>query len=85
VLVLGLAFFGLRRVRSRAVKLGLSMAVVALGAGAYFGWLRRMGGQSSALLASPQLMIQDARNAVDKMNERSREQQRVLKELEAER
>jgi hypothetical protein len=84
-LVLGLVFFGLRRVRSRGVRLGLSMAVIALGAAAYFGWVRRQAGESGELLASPAALIDDARKAVDKMNERNREQQRVLQELEAER
>jgi hypothetical protein len=85
VLVLGLVLLGLRRVRSRGVRLGLSMAVLALGAAAYLGWVRRQSGATGELLASPAALIDDARKAVDKMNERNREQQRVLQELEAER
>jgi hypothetical protein len=85
VLVLGLVFFGSRLVRSRGARVALSVAVLALGAAAYFGWVRRLAGEGEALLASPAALIDDARNAVDKMNERNREQQRVLQELEAER
>jgi hypothetical protein len=84
VIVLGLVFVGSRRVRSRAVRVGLSLAVLALGAAAYLGWARRLTGESEALLASPAALIQDARDAVQKMNERNREQQRVLQELEQE-
>lgn len=86
VLVLGLLFLGWRRSSSRGVRMALSVAVIALGAAAYFGWVRRLsGGGGEELLASPAALIEDARKAVDKMNERNREQQRVLQELEAER
>lgn len=79
-----LLFFALRAKGAllRVVMLG---ALVALGAGAYFGWVRRTTGQDAALLESPAALIDDARSAVDKMNERVREQERVLRELEAER
>jgi hypothetical protein len=66
----------------RVVMLG---ALVALGAGAYFGWVRRTTGHDGALMQSPAALIDDARTAVDQMNERVREQERVLRELEAER
>lgn len=85
VLVLGLVSFGSRRLHGRALRIGLALGAIALCAGAYFGWARRMAGQSGGLLASPEALIDDARDAVDRMNERSREQERVLQELEAER
>jgi hypothetical protein len=67
------------------VRLLLLASVGLLGAGAYFGWVRRTTGHEGPLLASPAALIDDARDAVQKMNERSRQQERVLRELEAER
>jgi hypothetical protein len=82
-LVLGGVLLGLRKRLNFALRGALVLGLVALATAAYFGWTRRMAGQSGALLASPEAVIQDARDAVQKMNERSREQERVLKELEA--
>lgn len=84
-LALGLLWLLLRRGRSRLVRFALLGALVLAGSGAYLGWVRRMAGQGDSLVASPTALIDDARNAVQKMNERSREQQRVLDELTAER
>jgi hypothetical protein len=84
-LLAGLVLFGLRRARGPFVRLLLLGSVVLLGAGAYFGWVRRTAGHEGALLESPAALIDDARSAVQKMNERGREQERVLRELEAER
>jgi hypothetical protein len=84
-LLAGLVLFGLLRSRGPLVRLLLLGSVVLLGAGAYFGWVRRTTGHEGPLLESPAALIDDARSAVQKMNERSREQERVLRELEAER
>jgi len=85
MLLAGLVLFGLLRSRARFVRMLLLGSVVLLGAGAYFGWVRRTTGHDGPLLESPAALIDDARDAVQKMNERSREQERVLRELEAER
>jgi hypothetical protein len=81
----GLAWLGLRRLGQPLLRYALLGGLVLLGAGAYFGWLRRVTGQSGSLVSSPALLIEDARSAVEKMNERTREQQRVLRELESQR
>lgn len=82
--LVGLVLLGTRR-RSRLLRVALVLGVAALLGGAYLGWSRRLAGQSDALLATPDTLIQDARDAVEKMNARTREQQRVLRELEGER
>lgn len=84
-LLAALLVFGLLRARGPLVRVLLLGGAVLLGTGAYFGWVRRTAGQAGPLLESPAALIDDARNAVEKMNERSREQDRVLRELEAER
>lgn len=81
-LTLALLFFGLSRKLGHVLRGALVLGAVALGAVGYLGWMRRTTGQSGDLLASPGALIDDARAAVDKMNQRSAEQQRVLKELE---
>jgi hypothetical protein len=84
MLLAGLVLFGLMRSRARFVRVLLLGGVVLLGTGAYFGWVRRTTGHEGPLLESPAALIDDARDAVQKMNERSRQQERVLRELEAE-
>jgi hypothetical protein len=84
-LLLTLAWLGLRRVGTPLLRVSLLGGLVLLGAGAYFGWLRRVSGHEGPLLASPAALIEDARSAVQKMNERSREQERTLKDLESQR
>jgi hypothetical protein len=84
-LLAGAVIFGLLRARAPFVRLLLLGGVALLGAGGYFGWVRRTTGHAGPRLQSPAALIEDARSAVQKMNERSREQQRVLRELEAER
>jgi hypothetical protein len=84
-LILVLAVLAAQRRFHGVLRWVFVAGVLALAAGAYFGWLRRMGGQSEQLLSSPQSLIDDARATVQRMNERSKEQERVLRELDAER
>jgi hypothetical protein len=84
-LVVTFAVLALRRRLNGLMRWALIAGVLALGAAAYFGWLRRMTGQSEQLLSSPQSLIEDARATVERMNERTRAQQRELHELETER
>jgi hypothetical protein len=72
-----------QRKLGRVVRGALLLGVLGLGVVAYFGWVRRTTGQGSDLLASPEALIDDARAVVEKMNQRSAEQQRTLKELES--
>jgi hypothetical protein len=69
----------------RLMRYALVAGAIAVGAAAYFGWVRRTTGQDTALFSSPKAMIEDARSAVEKMNERTREQQKVLDDLQKER
>jgi hypothetical protein len=83
-LLAALLSFALLRTKLPLLRWALLGGVVLLGAGAYFGWMRRTTGHGGALVQSPAALIDDARSAVQKMNDRVREQERVLRELEAE-
>jgi hypothetical protein len=63
-------------------KLALFGAVAVLLMGLYFGWLRRMSGAGGSTLSTPSALIDDAKRAVDRMNERNRKQEQLLQELE---
>lgn len=78
-------WFAFRRRAQLLLRFALVGGLVVLGAGAYFGWMRRMTGASGSLVETPAALIDGARSAVQKMNERQLEQQRVLRELGAER
>jgi hypothetical protein len=82
-LLLAALLFGLLRLRSVLVRAALLGALAALGGGLYLGWVRRTAGLEGSLVESPAALIDDARSAVQKMNERAREQQRLLDELQA--
>lgn len=84
-LALGALWLLSRRSQSRLLRLALFGGLVLAGSSAYLGWVRRTTGQGDSLVASPAALVDDARAAVQKMNERSREQQRVLEQLENER
>jgi hypothetical protein len=83
-LVVGALLLALRRRAQRLVRMAVLLGLVLLGAGLYFGWVQRSAGQSSDLFSSPKALIEDARSAVEKMNQRTREQQEVLQDLERE-
>jgi hypothetical protein len=65
-----------------ALRFGIIGAVVVLLAGAYLGWMRRATGLSSSALASPTAVIDDAKDAVAKMNARMAAEQAEIKEAE---
>jgi hypothetical protein len=67
----------------------VSRWAIVLGAGAlltagYLGWVRKSTGGSSAALATPAALIDDAKVAVERMNQRQADQERALREIEAE-
>jgi hypothetical protein len=64
------------------LRLAIVVGAVALLGGAYLGWARRNAGLPSAMLASPELLLEDAKHAVEKMNARTKQQQAELKEAE---
>jgi hypothetical protein len=64
------------------LRVGVIGGVVALLAGAYLGWLRRTTQQSGDAFSGPGSIIDDAKQAVAKMNARTQAQQTELKEIE---
>jgi hypothetical protein len=79
-----LLFLALRRTGKRLLRVAFVLGLTVLGVGLYLGWARRMAGESAALISSPSALIDDARAAVEKMNQHNIEQQRALQELERE-
>jgi hypothetical protein len=77
-----LSFFG--RGSSRLLGFMVVAAVVLAGGGAYFGLLRRTSGQSDATFSSPGALIDDARRAVEKANQRGRDQEQLLERIQRE-
>lgn len=68
--------------RSQLLRWGVVLGGAVLIAGAYFGWLRRTTQSSSAAFASPTTLIDDAKQAVEKMNARMQTEQAEIKETE---
>jgi hypothetical protein len=64
------------------LRVAIVGGVVALLGGAYLGWVRRTTQQSNDVLAGPGAMIDDAKQAVAKMNARIQAEQAELKETE---
>ena len=84
-LLLGTLLFAFRGGGSRTLaKLLGGAALIAVLAGAYFGWLRRATGQSDSLVSSPTELVDDARRAVKSVERRREEQERVLDEIQRE-
>lgn len=81
--VLGAALFALRR-RGPLPKLAVSLGLAALIGATYLGWLRRETGQSSSPLATPGALVQDARDAVQSLDRRNRQQEQLLEEIRRE-
>lgn len=78
VLILAMA----RRTGRILLKVGMFVLIAALISGAYFAWLRRAAGLGDTKLASPQAMIEDARDAAKAMEKRLKDQQRMLERIE---
>jgi hypothetical protein len=75
---------GTRRGYGPFIKVGLLMALVVAAGSVYLGWIRRTTGQSGSVLATPSALIQDAQRAVDKMNDRNRSQEQLLRQIDEE-
>jgi len=65
-------------------RLAIVLAIAALGTGLYLGYLRNTTGTGKSPLASPSALIQDAKDAVEKVNQRQREREAELKAIQAE-
>ncbi|HEY2406976.1 MAG TPA: hypothetical protein VGI10_13290 [Polyangiaceae bacterium] len=64
------------------LRFGIVAGLAALLLSGYFGWLRRSAGHTDSALTTPQVLIGDAKGAVDKMNERMRAQDQQIKDIE---
>jgi hypothetical protein len=67
-----------------ASRVALLAGLLAIGTGLYFGLLRRSTGASQNVMASPSALIDDARRAVDQVQQRRREQEAELRAIEKE-
>lgn len=76
------SFFG--RGSARLLGFLVVAAIVVAGTGAYFGMLRRATGQSEATFSSPGAIIDDAKRAVEKVNQRQREQEKLIDDIQHE-
>jgi hypothetical protein len=85
----GLVLFVLSRVLPRQLrflgKLGLFAVVAALLGGLYLGAIRRSTGLASdSLLATPSALIDDTKRAVEKINQRQKQQEEELRNIQNE-
>ncbi|HVY30082.1 MAG TPA: hypothetical protein VHB79_26175 [Polyangiaceae bacterium] len=65
-------------------KLALIAGIVLVLTGAYLGAVRRAAGIDGGALAAPSALIQDAKTAVEHMNQRQKQQEEELRKLQAE-
>jgi hypothetical protein len=65
-------------------KLGAIALVAALLGGLYLGALRRSTGAGGSLLATPSAIIDDAKQAVEKINQRQKQQEEELRRIQNE-
>ncbi len=81
-LLIALVFRRLPGTMRLALRFAIIGGVLALLAGAYLGWVRRATGSSRDTMATPGALIDDARDAVGKMNARITAEQNELNEAE---
>jgi hypothetical protein len=68
--------------RRIALRGALVVGLAALVGSAYFGWMRRTTGQGEGTLATPGQLIDDAKRAVEEVQQRRRDQERQLEEID---
>ena len=66
-----------------ALRVVVALGLAALLTGAYLGAVRRNAGLPGGAFAAPSALIQDAKDAVNKMNERQKLQEEELKKVQA--
>jgi hypothetical protein len=81
-LVLGLLLVLAARRATRSLGLVAMAFVICLMAMGYFGYLRREAGLSGQGLATPGILLDDARAAAQAMKQRNDEQARALQQLD---
>ncbi len=78
LLGVGLLFLLWRRRGGLWLRLLLGFVSVGLLGGAYLGWVRGQAGLGGDTLTSPQVLIEDAQRAVERVNERQRASEESL-------
>lgn len=78
---LALLFLALRKLSTPLGRVVLFVGGILLLVAIYLGWIRRSTGQSDSPFASPSAVIQDARRAVEEMNQRNKKQDEQLDEI----
>lgn len=63
-------------------RLAVVVGLAAVGAGLYFGYLRKATGAGKSALASPSAFIQDARDAVEHVKDARRKQEDELRAIQ---
>lgn len=71
-----------KRTGKTLAKLGMVVMIVALVAGSYFAWIRRVAGLGETKLSSPTAMIDDAKKAAAQMQKKLDSQQKLLEQIE---
>jgi hypothetical protein len=83
-ILLGIAVMASRRGSRAVLGIALLLVLMIAGTGAYLGLIRKSTGQGDSVLASPSAMIDDARRAVDQAQQRRREQDQVIRDIQRE-
>jgi len=84
-LLVALAFRMLPGSMRWVTRLALVVAVGALLTGAYFGAVRRSSGLPGAsAFAAPSALIEDAKAAVEQVNQRQKQQDEEIRKIQAE-
>jgi hypothetical protein len=82
--LLALLLFASRRGSRVVLGLVLVLGLGVLATGAYFGLLRQSTGQGGSPFASPSAVIDDAKRAVEQMEQRNKQQEREIREIQRE-
>jgi hypothetical protein len=65
-------------------RIAVVLGIAALLTGLYLGGIRRTTGAGGASLATPSALIEDAKAAVEKLNQRQKQQDEELRQLQTE-
>ena len=84
-LVLGVVFRALPGSLRKLSRFAIVLGLAALAGAAYLGVVRRsVGMPGAAALATPSALVEDARRAVENMNQRQKQQDEEIKKAQAE-
>lgn len=83
-ILLGIMVLASRRGSRVVLGFALVLVLMVAGTGAYLGLIRKSTGQGDSPLASPSALVDDARRAVDQAQQRRREQDQVIRDIQRE-